>query len=151
MWKSNYKVSKCQSCKNALGKTACSWARNFTPVEGWRADPTVISAGSVVEETSYCVYYCPNYERGNSDVEWGSGDYRRLLMDILYQAIADWKALNCGQIESLRYKSEVIKSEELIHFFNSKYFEWLVRLTINVDPGEIRSALKIPEGRGCVI
>ena len=65
--------------------------------------------------------------------------------------MVDWKALDYGAVESLRYKSEIIKREDLVHFFNTKYFEWLVRMTINVDPERIRAALKIPESEVCVI
>ena len=151
MWQTGYKISKCQSCKNALGKTACSWAKAFTPVDGWDAEPTVISAGYAFEESSYNVRHCPLYVRGNSEVEWGGGDFNRLLVEVIYQAVVDWKALDYGAVESLRYKSEIIKREDLVHFFNTKYFEWLVRMTINVDPERIRAALKIPESEVCVI
>lgn len=152
-WKNNEPklITKCFTCQNATGKTACSWAKNFTPVEGWTAEESVISPGYAFEEKSYLVYACPLYRRGDGDLEWGSGDYRRLLICILYQAVIDWKALNYGAIDSLRYKGEIIKREDLVHFFHSKYFEWLVRMTVNVDSDKIRAALKIPEGEVCVI
>jgi len=59
----------CWNCKHACG--GCSWSRNFTPVEGWTAAPTVIN----VERTrrgkpfvrsiaSYDIQSCPQFVRG---------------------------------------------------------------------------------------
>ena len=38
----------CWTCKNACG--GCSWSRNLTPVEGWKAEKTIRSAGIVPTE-----------------------------------------------------------------------------------------------------
>ena len=48
----------CWSCKNACGK--CSWSKNFTPVTGWIAEPSLIkdSEGDI---DTYKIIYCPQY------------------------------------------------------------------------------------------
>jgi len=51
----------CWRCKNAVG--GCSWSRNFKPVEGWIATPSVIIVGSEKVDT-YFIMKCPQYERG---------------------------------------------------------------------------------------
>lgn len=49
----------CWDCQNAI--SGCSWARNFTPVEGWTAVPTEIEPfGTSTKPTkSFCVLNCP--------------------------------------------------------------------------------------------
>ena len=51
----------CCTCKNACG--GCSWSIDFTPVEGWDAEPTIIndSEGNI---SSYKINSCPRYIRG---------------------------------------------------------------------------------------
>lgn len=56
--------SLCWSCKRATG--FCSWSRDFKPVQGWEAEPTLVKSqqgakNSVVE--SYNVKKCPLFER----------------------------------------------------------------------------------------
>ena len=51
----------CCTCGKAYG--GCSWSRNFTPVAGWEANPTIINHGDRIME-SYEILYCPEYERG---------------------------------------------------------------------------------------
>ena len=151
MWK-NYEpklMSKCQSCVHACGETACSWAKDFAPVEGWIAEPTVISPNQPFRQESYLVYYCPKYERGHSEVEWDDGDIRDLCFNILLQAVEDWKALDYGAIEQRRVNGEYIKAADYIQFFNSRYFKWLVKNCLEFSPGEIRRALRIPIGEEC--
>lgn len=49
----------CWTCSKACG--GCSWSRDGTPIDGWKAKPTYISA-NVGYEQSYKVSYCPQYE-----------------------------------------------------------------------------------------
>jgi hypothetical protein len=49
--------SKCWDC--AKYNSGCSWAENFTPIEGWVATPTKNAYG--IE--SYTVYDCPEFVR----------------------------------------------------------------------------------------
>ena len=48
----------CWDCKHAT-TNGCSWAKSFTPVDGWKAIPSV--AG---ESDSYLVLECPKFEKG---------------------------------------------------------------------------------------
>ena len=48
----------CWDCKHST-TNGCSWAKSFTPVDGWKAIPSV--AG---ESDSYLVLECPKFEKG---------------------------------------------------------------------------------------
>lgn len=57
-------MSICQKCARKIG--TCNWERNFTPVPGWNAMPTVLNGQVVVKGTkikrkiqSYKVIECP--------------------------------------------------------------------------------------------
>ena len=50
--------SLCWECKNST-TNGCEWAKSFTPVDGWKAIPSV--AG---ESDSYLVLECPKFEKG---------------------------------------------------------------------------------------
>lgn len=153
MWKegaSQKHQSLCCACANACGKTACSWAKEFKPVEGWVAEPTVLSPNQPYAEDSYDVVFCPQYVRGHGEVDFDDGDARRLAIEILAQAVEDWNALERGKIWERRFLSEVIKLPDLVSFFNSKYFAHLVKMTLPVTPSEIRKALGVPRITGVV-
>ena len=55
------KEQPCCTCKKAV--FGCSWSRNFKPVEGWEAIPTIITHGDR-QMGSYQILNCPEYERG---------------------------------------------------------------------------------------
>ena len=48
----------CWRCQKACG--GCSWSRNFEPVEGWEATPTVVK-DSVGDIDSYKITGCPEF------------------------------------------------------------------------------------------
>lgn len=54
----------CWHCQKAAGR--CSWSKNFTPIEGWTAEPTRVkvnkSSRYVTELDSFDVYECPEFE-----------------------------------------------------------------------------------------
>lgn len=53
----------CWNCKKASG--LCSWSKDFTPVEGWKAEPTKIWIGNGSQnpyDDSYLVHECPEFE-----------------------------------------------------------------------------------------
>ena len=59
----------CWDCKKATDGELCSWAKDFTPVEGWGATPTQIHSAYNPNEDevgipSYKVHKCPLFERG---------------------------------------------------------------------------------------
>ena len=63
------KPSICWKCKNAVPdeKHGCSWSREFKPVEGWDAEPSVIRNAShrkdvgPVDVDTYLVKACPKF------------------------------------------------------------------------------------------
>lgn len=53
----------CWNCKNAVGSTMCSWAKDFKPVVGWQAirnDLKSTPGGGMV--ISYIVLCCPLFD-----------------------------------------------------------------------------------------
>jgi len=61
MAKRHHEHTLCWDCANATNNR-CSWVDRGEPVEGWRARKTTIRFSG--EETkSYCVHYCPLFER----------------------------------------------------------------------------------------
>ena len=51
----------CWQCEKAGGK--CSWSKDFTPVEGWKAVPTKVKAAERKGYIdSFDVYECPEFE-----------------------------------------------------------------------------------------
>lgn len=64
--KSGTNETLCWSCKNACGD--CSWSKNFTPVEGWKAKKTKLritrSPFEAKEDYSYIIKSCPEYVYG---------------------------------------------------------------------------------------
>ena len=49
----------CWTCKNACG--GCIWSREFKPVPGWKAEPTIIPGHYGDTQNSYKITYCPEY------------------------------------------------------------------------------------------
>lgn len=62
------KQTLCWICENACGK--CSWSKDFTPVDGWKAKPTEIASYTTskkgirrkVSYSSYHVTECPEFK-----------------------------------------------------------------------------------------
>lgn len=53
----------CGYCKKACG--GCSWSRNFKPVDGWKAIPTLLDKGNGNKPIeSYKILFCPEFVRG---------------------------------------------------------------------------------------
>ena len=50
----------CWCCANAIND-GCSWSKNFIPVEGWRAIPTIIIEGAGRKKHSFKVIECPKF------------------------------------------------------------------------------------------
>ena len=44
----------CWSCSKACGGSDCSWANKLQPVEGWEAEPSIVT---------YRIIECPLYEK----------------------------------------------------------------------------------------
>ncbi len=62
--KKGNKETLCWTCKKSIGKNMCSWAKSFTPVEGWKAKEIILGLGTKTCKhiNSYCVEECPLYE-----------------------------------------------------------------------------------------
>lgn len=52
----------CCTCRKFCG--GCSWSKDFTPVDGWKAIPTIIHHGDNRDIPSFKIMFCPKYERG---------------------------------------------------------------------------------------
>lgn len=56
----------CWNCSNATGN--CSWSKNFTPIDGWKAKKTILNlgysdySGKPKKAVSYIVKKCPEFE-----------------------------------------------------------------------------------------
>lgn len=55
----------CWDCAKAM--LGCSWSREFIPVEGWTAEPTVLHSGNAGQTDSYVVHKCPEFVRDSWD------------------------------------------------------------------------------------
>lgn len=53
------KETLCWNCQNACN-SGCSWSKNFIPVEGWEATPTISDRFTNTE--SYHVHKCPQFK-----------------------------------------------------------------------------------------
>lgn len=63
----NHEPTLCWKCAHAAGPEMCSWARNFVPVEGWKATPTMLyatNAGVSKPVGSFHVRSCPEFVEG---------------------------------------------------------------------------------------
>lgn len=62
---SMFSSSLCWDCRRAAGPMSnrCSWAIDFTPVDGWDAEKTLVystsDSGNPIYINSYHVYNCP--------------------------------------------------------------------------------------------
>lgn len=143
----------CWDCALANGSGDCPWAENHTPVDGWEAIPNHIAAWPGYD--SYCVVDCPKFKRdsrqGGRDWKWGrplqrtelsSGDTIKLGLRIAEQAVIDWKSVK--DYKNLRLDGQVVWRDEVIDFFNSKWFEALLTLA-EIDPEKSREKLGIPK------
>lgn len=89
----------CWTCGKACGR--CSWSKNFTPVEGWKAIPTKIHQrtweGKTYSTDSFDVYECPEYELmeelKSGKVEKRKKTWQRDIKEILYLRFVQCKTL----------------------------------------------------------
>ena len=63
---------------------------------------------------------------------------------IIQQAVEDWQYLQYGQIEDARYLTQKIRYDELINFFRSPWFEFLLSYALpDYTIEDILTALKV--------
>jgi len=59
-----YIETLCWSCSNAYGG-GCPWFKNYTPVDGWTADETVVNESDIdIAASSFRVRECPLHCKG---------------------------------------------------------------------------------------
>ena len=63
MSKGRYTPSLCWDCANATRPDVCPWVEDFTPVDGWDAEPTICHEHAEQPYESYRVRNCPLFER----------------------------------------------------------------------------------------
>ena len=85
--------TKCITCGNACG--GCSWSQDFTPVEGWIAEPTVNREGVESFHVVDCPEYCKDRPLNPNDVQ--ENCLHALAAAVVEQAIADYRQCAKGQ------------------------------------------------------
>ena len=137
-----YSKQPCWTCVHASGQNACEWARNFTPIEGWKASLTKIRNGQHFIY-SYDIEECPLYAKGHKPAKAESGDYQLLLCQILAQAVEDWKALDYGRMNLLKTGRDIVYTQELVSFFASEFCDEISRLVLGRSGADVCEALGI--------
>ena len=160
--------SLCWDCACATRGSTCPWATESKPVKGWWAKPHTIwfmqtnadGSRQRVETESFTVIMCPLFRRdswrggtqkqynaptGKNLVGAEERDIRKLAASIVYRAVLDWQRLEKGSIKKLAIaEGATLKSDELIEFFNSTYFENLLGITSNRSANDVRDMLGVP-------
>lgn len=147
--------SLCWDCKNCTKPSICSWARDFTPVKGWLAEPTRL--GGAYPMDSYLVKDCPLFSRGSfkgGSVEdlFGAKQHASITLQevhplacaIIERYVLDWKMLEYGALSDLLVGSQRITRVGILKFFASQWFGDLLSIALpDRDPPEIWEALKM--------
>lgn len=64
-WHSQMKETLCWECKWATGLDGvCPWAKDGTPVDGWKAKKTKIKSATELRTNSFKVIECPLFCEG---------------------------------------------------------------------------------------
>ena len=152
---SNYSI--CWDYKNSVKPGVCPWARNFTPVPGWKAKPTTIRGFGCTIET-YNVTECPLFDRdgfkggmvenlmGSADkVEIDDSDVKTLACAIIERYVEDWKQLDYGKLKDLCIGASHVYRDHVLKFFASQWFGDLLTVAApDFEPPNIWKALRIP-------
>ena len=77
--------SLCWNCKNCFG--GCSWSESFEPVEGWRAERTIIQHFNT-ETPSFLVRNCPLFAPDDGEREYIDNDGFQNLISAIYKRAA---------------------------------------------------------------
>ena len=152
-------TSLCLDCANANRPWRCSWVANFTPVEGWVAEPTQLYKPPTHYD-SFDVKECPLFVRDaifggkawdvdsteRTPVRLDAKDVVALAEAIVEKAVADWKFIEYGQMkDKIHSNGTAIWRDELLEFFFSGWFEILLASFSQHSPEQIRSYIRITE------
>lgn len=101
--------SLCVSCGNFA--SGCSWSRDFTPVEGWKAIPnTSVLMGGRTYDVKECPEFVPDSDDLPNDI-YDAG-VENLVMAIIRAAIVDYiNALNYGNSKMRKEVEEWVESD----------------------------------------
>ena len=109
--------SICWSCGRSTDKT-CSWAKDFTPVKGWKADRS--KRKSEVYKDSYTVHACPMFRAENAEVEFEDEAVKKLCNAVLALAASDYYTLmTCKEVT----KDVLYARHNIEAFLTSEYAE----------------------------
>ena len=102
--------SLCWRCKNCFG--GCSWAESFEPVEGWRAERTIIQHFNA-ETPSFLVRDCPLFAVDDGEREYVSDDGFQNLMVAIYKRAAQDYVLLLDRLDVPAYDPDGIAKSKI--------------------------------------
>lgn len=102
--------SLCWNCKNCFG--GCSWAERFEPVEGWRAERTIIKYFNI-ETPSFLVRDCPLFAVDDGEREYVSDDGFHNLMIAIYKRAAQDYVLLLDRMDEPAYDPDGIAKSKI--------------------------------------
>ena len=102
--------SLCWSCKNCFG--GCSWAESFEPVEGWRAERTIIKYFNT-KIPSFLVRDCPRFAVDDGEREYVSDDGFHNLMVAIYKRAAQDYVLLLDRMDEPAYDPDGIAKSKI--------------------------------------
>ena len=102
--------SLCWRCKNCFG--GCSWSESFEPVEGWRAERTIIQHFNT-ETPSFLVRDCPLFAADDGEREYVSDDGFHNLMVAIYKRAAQDYILLLDRMDVPAYDPDGIAKSKI--------------------------------------
>ena len=102
--------SLCWRCKNCFG--GCSWSESFEPVEGWRAERTIIQHFNA-ETPSFLVRDCPLFAVDDGEREYVSDDGFHNLMIAIYKRAAQDYVLLLDRMDEPAYDPDGIAKSKI--------------------------------------
>ena len=102
--------SLCWRCKNCFG--GCSWSKSFEPVEGWRAERTIIQHFNA-ETPSFLVRACPLFVMDDGEREYISDDGFHNLMVAIYKRAAQDYVLLLDRMDVPAYDPDGIAKSKI--------------------------------------
>ena len=148
----------CWDCRNCTKPEICPWVRDYTPVPGWEARKTEIRTLG----ESYLVIDCPLFKRdafhGGAEADTfgkkehitiDNEDMVRIAEAIIERYVEDWKFLEYGELDGIRFCGSKLKRDKIIGFFSSEWFADLLACFSDIDPMVILKKLKIDKFLKC--
>ena len=104
----------------------------------------VILANTTTTEFVHPKDLYQNFQTKRVDPDNETKKYINLACGIIQQAVEDWQYLQFGQLDKATYLTAVIRYDEILNFFHSEWFEFLLSYALpDVTPDDVRTALKI--------